>query len=187
MGLDIFIKTDNHDRTFAAGYYDYHGTYNLSRTFCNLIGRRGAINGEPELDQIGRITSIDISPIYQMEEYSSEETLEFYLGTAGSKEESQQILDDTILKRERLNGNIDRVLATITGLIEKLSVIDDLHQMLDDSGWDVLDYGIYFTDFNMDKGGGYIGNNFGQDLRNFRRLLEYAKERGAATVYFDYG
>ena len=187
MGLDIFIKTDNQDSTFEADYCAYANTYGLSRTFCNFMGRKYAISGESELDQIGRITSIDISPIYQMEDHPSDEALEFFMGTAEGEEERQRILDETRLKREHLKGNIDNVLATINGLIEKLSMIETLSQMLNDSGWDTLNYKTYFTDFNIDKGEGYIGNNFGQDLRNFKRLLEYAKERGAATVYFDYG
>ncbi len=186
MGLDIFIRTDNQDSAFEADYIGYHGTYSLSRTFCNFMGRKD-INGEPELDQIGRLTSIDISPIYQMEEYSGEAALKFFLGTAGSEEERQRILDVAKLKNEGLKGNIDKALATINGLIEKLSIIETLPQMLNDSGWDTLNYKIYFTDFNVDKGNGYIGNNFGQDLRNFKLVLEYAKERGVATVYFDYG
>jgi hypothetical protein len=187
MGQDIFIRTDNQDSAFEADYIGYHGTYNLSRTFCNFMGRKYAISGESELDQIGRITSIDISPIYQMEDHPSDEALKFFMGTAGSEVERQRILDETRLKREHLKGNIDKVKAVINALIENLSVIDNLHQILNDSGRDTLNYKIYFTDFNIDKGEGYIGNNFGQDLRNFKRLVEYAKKHGATTVYFDYG
>jgi len=39
----------------------------------------------------------------------------------------------------------------------------------------------------IDKGDGYLNNNFGQDLRNFKRFVEFAKKRGATTVYFRYG
>jgi len=191
MGLDIFIYTDIGDKIFDGDYHDpghdYLHKHSLSRTFCNFMSRQSAMSGEPELDQIGRITSIDISPIYQMEEYPSEETLEFFMGTKESEEERQELIDDTQRKRESLKGNIDRVLATISALIEKLSVIDNLPQLLDDSGWDTLNYEVYFTDFNVDKGEGYIGNNFGQDLRNFKRFVEFARERGANTVYFNYG
>jgi hypothetical protein len=45
----------------------------------------------------------------------------------------------------------------------------------------------YFSEFQIDKGDGYIGNNFGRDLRNFKKFLEYAKEKGTTTVWFDYG
>lgn len=191
MGLDIHIETDNYDNLFADDYhdpkYDHFNKHSLSRTFCNFMCRQSAISGEPELDQIGRITSIDISPIYQMEDHPGEEAFEFFMGTAENEEERQRMLDEARLKVERLKGNIDKVLATINDLIEKLSLIDNLPQILNDSGWDTLNYKIYFTDFNVDKGEGYIGNNFGQDLRNFKRFLEFAKERGANTVYFNYG
>ena len=84
-------------------------------------------------------------------------------------------------------GNIDKVYATVSLLIEKLAVIDNLHQLLDPGDRDTLGYADYFTDFNVDKGEGYIDNNFGHDLRNFKRYLEFAKEQGATTVYFRYG
>jgi hypothetical protein len=45
----------------------------------------------------------------------------------------------------------------------------------------------YFSDFKIDKGDSYMGNNFGQDLRNFKRFLEFAKENGRTTVWFQYG
>jgi hypothetical protein len=45
----------------------------------------------------------------------------------------------------------------------------------------------YFADFTQDVGEGYIGNNLGQDLRNFQRFLHYAKSQGSTTVYFSYG
>ena len=187
MGLDIYIRTDNLDSEFEDDFISYQGINNLSRTFCNFMCRRSAMSGEPELDQIGRITSINISPIYQMEEYGSEEELEFFLESASSEEERQRISDEAQVKRDNLNGNIEKVLATINGLIDKLSAMDNLPQLLNDSGWDTLDSKVYFADFNVDKGDGYIGNNFGQDLRNFKKLLEYLNERGVSTVYFYYG
>jgi hypothetical protein len=55
--------------------------------------RRNVTEGEPELDQIGRITLVDISPIYQMENYGSDtgEELEFLLEVAENEEERQHI------------------------------------------------------------------------------------------------
>jgi hypothetical protein len=191
MGLDISIETDIDDKIFTADYHDsnhgYFNKHNLSRTFCNFMCRRSAMDGEPELDQIGRITAVDILPIYQMEEGGSAEELGFFLEVAESEEERQQLLDGSRQKKAELSGNIDNVLATVNALIEKLSVIDNLPTLLDDSGYDTLRYDTYFTDFNTDKGDGYIGNNFGQDLRNFKRFLEFAKERGATMVRFNYG
>lgn len=45
----------------------------------------------------------------------------------------------------------------------------------------------YFADPARDTGDGYIGNNFGQDLRNFRKMLEFIQQHNGDTVYFRYG
>jgi predicted ribosome quality control (RQC) complex YloA/Tae2 family protein len=193
MGLDIFIRTDNNDQIFTAHYdearHDHLKKHSLSRTFCNLMCRQNVINGEPELDQIGRITSVDISPIYAMETYAGDnsEELQFFLETVESETERQQILEQARQNRQKLSGNIDKILSTIDALIDRLSSVENLPELLNDHGHDTLDYKNYFTDFNKDKGQGYVNNNFGQDLRNFKRFLEYAKERGTTTVYFNYG
>ena len=193
MGLDILIRTDKDEQIFTAEYHDpkhdHFNKHSLSRTFCNFMCRQNVVSGEPELDQIGRIASVDILPIYAMETYGSDsgEELEFFLETAESDEERQRILEQAKQNKENLKGNLEKVLSTINALIEKLSSIDNLPQLLNANGHDTLDYKNYFTDFNTNKGQGYIDNNFGQDLRNFKRFLEYAKERGATTVYFNYG
>jgi hypothetical protein len=193
MGLDILIRTDIDDVIFTNEYhdpkFDYFNKHSLSRTFCNFMCKQNVINGIPELDQIGKITSTNIKPLYEMENYISDdsEELEFQLNLAESEEEKQDILNDAKEKRNNLKGNIDKVLFTIQALINKLSVIESLPELLNNYGHDTLDYEKYFTDFNIDKGQGYSDNNFGQDLRNFRRFLEFAKTKGATSVYFLYG
>jgi hypothetical protein len=193
MGLDILIRTDKDDQIFTADYHDpkhdYFNKHSLSRSFCNLMCRQNVVSGEPEFDQIGQITSVNISPIYAMETYGSDsgEELDFFLETAENQEEKERILEQAGQNKENLKGNLDKVLSTITALIAKLSSIENLPQLLNDYGHDTLDYKNYFTDFNIDKGRGYIDNNFGQDLRNFKRFLEYAKAKGATMVYFNYG
>lgn len=193
MGLDISICTDVDKDIYKHDYYDsandYSNKHSLSRTFCNFMCRQNLENAEPELDQIGRITAIDISSLYQMERYQedNDEGLRFYLEVAESEEERQHLLEEARKSREDLRGNIDKVLSVINSLINNLSTINNLHEILNNGGHDTLGYNEYFTDFNIDKGEGYIGNNFGQDLRNFKRFMEFAKERGAQTVYFTYG
>jgi hypothetical protein len=65
MGLDINIWTDNPEAVRSDDYHDpandYFNLHSLSRTFCNFMCRQNIV-GDPELDQIGRITNIDISP-----------------------------------------------------------------------------------------------------------------------------
>lgn len=191
MGLDISILTNIGDEIYSGNYNDdqndFFNKHSLSRTFCNFMFRQHVANGEPELDQIGKIVNVNISPIYDMEKYWDDMSAEHQLSFAESDKEREEISKKIQAERDSLTGNIDKVNSTISQLIEKLSKINNLDEILDDSGQSNIDYGYYFTDFNVDKGEGYIGNNFGQDLRNFKRFLEYAKDKGATTVYFRYG
>lgn len=191
MGLDVLIETDKRDGLYSDDYHDpkndYFNKHSLSRTFCSFMCRQHVADGEPELDQIGRITDVDISPIYEMEKYWDDLSAEHQLSFAKNDIEKEEILKQIQTDRDSLTGNIDRVIKTVSQLIEKVSNINDLSHILNTNGEDTLDYSYYFTDFDLDKGEGYIDNNFGQDLRNFKRFLEYAKTKGAKTVYFSYG
>ena len=193
MGLDLLVCFDNNDEIYSSDYhdekFDHFNKHSLSRTFCNLMCRKNVVSGETELDQIGNITSIDISPIYQMETYGNDsgEELEFFLEMAETEEQKENIIKQVKASKDKLKGNIEKVLTTLTNLIDKLSKIDDLPKMLTDNGHDTLDNETYFADFNKDKGQGYNKNNFGQDLRNFKRFLEYAKSKGSTTTFFNYG
>jgi len=106
---------------------------------------------------------------------------------AETEEEKQAIRDNTKAAKEKLKGNIYKVIDTINLLLNKLSVIDNLPDLLNHGTRDTLNSKVYFANFSIDAGKGYIGNNFGQDLRNFKRFLEYAESQGAKTVYFVYG
>jgi hypothetical protein len=189
MGLDITIITDNCN-DFPDDYHadenDYFHKHSLSRTFCNFMSRRAVVEHEPELNQIGRLTDIDIYPFYDMEAYPDEEGLEYFLETAESEEERQQIMAEAEADKEKVSNNIELILQTVSALIYSLSEIDDLPGLLFETDYDTLSNATYFADFNTDKGDGYIGNNFGQDLRNFKRFLEYAKAKGSTTIWFTY-
>lgn len=191
MGLDINIGVNNDGIVYSEEYFDEEkGNYekhSLSREFCNFMSRQHVVEHEAELDQIGKITGIDISSLYEMESYPEEEGIEFFLETAESEEERQRIIAEAEKDKEKLNGNIDKILFTINSLIEKLNHIENLPKLLIETDFDTLNNAVYFSDFKIDKGQGYIDNNFGQDLRNFKRFLEYAKEKGTETVWFNYG
>ncbi len=191
MGLDIHIVTNNYEELHSADYddekNDYFHKHTLSRTFCNFMCRQNVVSHEPELEQIGKITGVDISLIYEMESYPEEEGLAFFIEKADSEEEKQKIRKKAEEDKAKLQGNIDQVLLTITELIEKLNSIDNLPSLLLPTDFDSLGNEEYFSSFKVDKGEGYIGNNFGQDLRNFKRFLEFAKDKGTTTVWFSYG
>lgn len=191
MGLDIQLATDNQDVIYADWHEDYYRLHNLSRTFCNFMGRQHVIEkGEPELDQIGKLTGVDIEPLYKLENYpvpGLEAELQFHLDRAISEADKQQLLQEIETEKARLTGNLDRVTATIEGLLGKLAEITNLPSLLTDNGLDTLGNDVYFADFWLDRENGYIDNSFGQDLRNFKRFLDYARSKGSKTVYFEYG
>lgn len=192
MGLDILIITDNYEDLLSEEYLgqEEHNAniHNVSRTFCNFMCRQHIIeNDEPELDQIGQITNVDITPLYDMENYPDEEGLDFHISTADNKEEAEKILQQAQLNKESLRGNIDKIIATLRSLIDSLSKIDNLPVLIAPTSFDSLNNNWYFADFNKDNSNNYIENNFGQDLRNLKRFLEFAKSKGATTAWFQYG
>lgn len=191
MGLDIHLITDNSEEISRLkntdNQVDFFNQHSLSRTFCNLMSRRNVIEEETELDQISRLTETDISVLYEMEQYWNEMEVDFRLSFAETENDKKKVLEQIANNRKKIDGNINKVLETIETLIQKLSQLGTLNDKLDSHETDTLDNDYYFTDFNLDKGEGYIGNNFGQDLRNFRRFLEYAKANGANAIWFDYG
>lgn len=186
MGLDISIGVDNTDEVFNSTGPDLSNEHSLSRTFCNLMCRDAVVEHETEFDQISRITGVDIEPLYLMLEYPNPDELEFLLENAESEEERQEITNDVESARLKLANNIDSVLEMISNLISKLNTIENLPKLLIDTDFDSLGNKVYFSDFTVDKGKGYIDNNFGQDLRNFENFLKYCKARNTKTVYFDF-
>jgi hypothetical protein len=190
MGLDVRVGVDNHEHVFTPQYENSHelqSSHGLSRTFCWLMCRREAIEEEPELDQIGRIAGVDIAPLYAMEQYTTELAAQESAKFAETDVDRQQIFDQARASRERLAGNLDLVLKTVQALLDALARIDDLPSRRHPHSNDRLNPSVYFSHFDLDTGDGYIGNNFGQDLRNLREILLYARSRGSKTVYFAYG
>ncbi|KGO93086.1 hypothetical protein [Flavobacterium subsaxonicum] len=190
MGLDISVITDNYDNLLSGEYMDNlksnHQLHGLSRTFCNFMCRKNVVDHIAELDQIGEITNVDVSVFYDMEAYPDDEGLEFFLETAENEEERGQIVASAEADKQKVSGNIDLILNTVATIINRLTPIDNLPAILLPTEFDSLNNAVYFTDFKKDKVESYTRNNFGQDLRNFKQFLEYAKNTGATTVWFTY-
>lgn len=190
MGLDIHIGTDNYKEVYSPVYFlddAFRKKRKLSRTFCNFMARRHMVQAPAELDQLGKLVNVDISPIYQMEEYVDEEYMSellFDIEDAGKKE---TLLEKMHLKNELIKGNIDRVLKTVEALINQLSHTDDLEKKLTTHGYDTLGNDVYFSNFNDEQSENDFTDHFGEDMRNFKRFLEYAKSKGTTTIYFNYG
>ena len=192
MGLDIQVVGDNNEELeFIASENEEEDLFNkhsLSRTFCNFMCRRDVVEHETELEQIARITGIDVSPLYEMENSHSDESLSLTFKIFAKEDDDWDAFSRKSEEtKSKISGNIDRVLLLLHNLIQKLSGMENLPALLIQTDFDTLGNAEYFSDFPLDKGEGYIGNNFGQDLRNFQRFLEFAKQNGTSTVWFDYG
>ena len=191
MGLDIHIGTDNYNEVYSAEYYtdetNYRSKMRLSRTFCNFMCRRDMVSGIADLDQLGKLANIDIAPIYEMNKYWSDEAIAEQLPLYETENERKNAIEKITIINKKIEGNIDKVIRTVNRLIENLSVIPGLEKKIDTHGYDTLGSEIYYTHFNTEDDQPNGVDNFGRDLRNFKRFLEYAKNKGAKTVYFNYG
>lgn len=191
MGLDIHISTDKDKEVYSIDFYlnekDLRYKMSLSRNFCNLMCRQHVSTGTPEFNQIAELANVDIAPIFEMEKYWDEESAEHQISFGETEEDRMSISNKIQTDRDILKGNINKVYNCLANLVNRLSIFDNLEKKIIAHGDDTIGISYYFSDFNSDKGDGYIGNNFGQDLRNFKRFLEYAKSKGATTVYFNYG
>ena len=186
MGLDVLLSCDKR-KEMREDPNNTLGITSLSRTFCRLLS--GIWNGKMEdqkLSKIGQICGLDLSIFYVMME-SADEDYEFRLPYAKTEEERQLILKEIELKEKKLANNLAKVQNTILALMEKLQGIPNLAELLHESQDDQSELSDYFTDFDKNPGDGYIGNNFGQDLRNFKRYLEIAASHGASRVWFSFG
>jgi hypothetical protein len=184
MGLDVSLFTDNYNELSELKDFELiNEHFQLSREFCNLICRNDVIeSGIPELDQISLITGCDISFIYKMKNYTPDWELEEM-----EEYENEQTIISIKKSNLELNNNIDEALVGVKCLISSLNNVEDLEQKLNKTEFDTIGIDYYFSDFKMDKGDGYLGNNFGQDLRNFEKFLHFAKNKSANTVFFQFG
>jgi len=184
MGLDIVLGANNY-AALQQGNYDAN-SQDLSRTFCYLMGRRHEWEGAAELDQIGRLTGVDITPLYEMDNYLPPEDLASMLAHADSEEEKQAIQQRANDNEAAIANNIERVAATVDALLAQLAQLDDLPSKLIPTIDDALGNAYYFANFAQ-AGGNWMNNTFGQDLRNFKNFLDYAMSQGTTTVFFVYG
>ena len=190
MGLDVHLAAVEKDIYYEAEVIGKDFEHiSLSRTFCNLfffeggISHKDKINYPRVLSQIEELININIKPIEMMSWYCDDICIKSQLGIYEEEDEKQQFIKETKVTNEKVVDNIDKVLETINNLIDKLSKIEDLHNKLFIPNPDSQRY---FSKFNDDLGSGYINNNFGQDIRNLKTLIEFAKSINVKTVYFNF-
>jgi hypothetical protein len=184
MGLDILIGANNQATLDAGEYEPAH--HQLSRTFGYLMGRRHEIVGLPELDQIGHLTGVDISPLYVMDDYLLPDDEQSLLESAEDEAELLAMEERFRVAAAARAGNIDQVTIIVQDLLQKVALLPDLPTQLLPVLPDTLHRASYFAHFAASTHDGYE-NTFGQDLRNFKRFLDYAKSKGSETIFFVYG
>ena len=184
MGLDVFAGATN-QAVLDAGEYDYE-QHRLSRAFCDLLDRRWEGATTPEIDQIGHLTGVDISPLYAMAAYQQPEDLAAHLAYALDEEEATEIAQQAAEAADAIADNIDRVLATVAALLAGLATLPDLPARLTPTNTNPrYDLG-YFANFDQARWNRF-DNTFGEDLRHLHNFLRYAKAHGSTTVFFAYG
>ena len=180
MGLDISIRVNN-PKNLHEDEDGYLSQPHLSRTFCNFICRQYVdIEHETEFEQISTITGVDISAIYEMDAGIEEGDEDMEFSEDLDEDEIKAYLAEVEKGKEKINGNIDKVLLTVNNLIEKLSLIENLPELLIPTDNDTLDNKVYFANFNNN----HRDDSLGQDLRNFKQFLEFAKSKETTTVWF---
>jgi hypothetical protein len=184
MGLDISLFTDNYDELSELEQFEeIEDQFQLSRQFCNLMSRKNVIEtGTPELEQISKITGCDISFLYALENYTPEWEFEDL-----AEHEDENTLDSMKKANAEIENNILEVHLKLEKLIAKLNTVENLELQLNKTDYDTIGIKEYFSDFKIDKGDGNMGNNFGQDLRNFLRFVKFAKSNSSNTIFFQYG
>jgi len=160
--------------------------FNLSRQFCYLQFRQDVVSHETEMRQIAKLTQVDILDIEKMSWYLRDEEMENQLIFYNSKEEKENFKEKVKKTNEEVIGNLEKVKNIVNTLIYKLSQIDDLPDKLIKTNSDSMNNKRYFSKFNDNLGDGYIGNNFGQDLRNLLKLIKFAESLGEETIFFEY-
>ncbi|WP_196889360.1 hypothetical protein [Aureivirga sp. CE67] len=188
MGLDISAQLDNQEELYEnEEFLDILSEPKLSRTFCNFIHRQGVVE-HSELNQLGELIKIDIQFFYDMSEYASED--EMYESIEHLKDEPEEYEErkqNYLDLNKKVENNIFEVQEKLKQFIEKLSEIENLPSKLKETDFDTLDNAFYFSEFNKNLSEGYIGNNFGHDLRNLLDFIEFGIKNNSKTVYFEFG
>ena len=154
----------------------------MSDFFGDLILRRELVGNQlAELDQIGRITGIDVEPLYAMSFYwdkAAETERLAVLQDEAAKAKQLAIIETT---NKSLLNNMELVYQTVLLLERKLAEIDYPETLITYSNDGFFNDQKYFT-----KDGKETENNFFSDLQKMKDFLEFAQSLDGDTVYFKF-
>lgn len=184
MGLDIMQSFDIEEKDENLDLFEFEESdaYYLSRTFCNFMNRRDAVEGEADLDQIGRLMQIDVLPLYKMLEYTPSFQMEELLAF-DVEDDPEGYRKKVKEENDKLAGNLDDVLESVEKLILALEKAQDISGQINDNGFQSIP-AEYYVDLDKNGHDNYLNNNLVQDLKNLLRLTKLAKAEGAKTTFF---
>lgn len=154
--------------------------WELSDLFNDLILRRELVGDFAELDQIGKITGIDVEPLYAMSFYWDKTAEEEHLAIFREEADKAKQLEIIQTTNKSLLNNIEIVYQTVLLLEGKLAEINHLETLIAYSNDGFFDQK-YFT-----KSSKETPNNFFSDLQKMKEFLEFAQSLDGNTVYFKF-
>jgi hypothetical protein len=189
MGLDIFVTFDNaEDFLYDHEFEDddaWKNKHEVSRTFCNLLFRKDVVEGTPELDQIADKLDLDVSILYLMMNYWTEDRIDEALEFDEELEEDE-FRESCRKENEKIESNIDSLIVLLQQISDYLVMKKNISDEMNDHGFNTLG-SAYFTNLDKLEPVNYIKNNLNQDLTNLIRMAQFGKSNGAKTIYFELG
>jgi len=188
MGLDIIVSFDNaEDFLYDQEESDddnWRNQHELSRTFCNFMCRSGVVEGAPELDQIGVKAGVDVTPLYLMMNYLTEDQIEEALEF--EEQDEQEFRERCKQDNAKVEGNLDQLIQLTQQLMDFLQQHPTIYSELNHHEFDTLGSD-YFKNLTANTVGNYIDNTITQDLKNLQRMAQFGKLNGAKTIFFEFG
>lgn len=194
MGIDIRIFSDSF-QSIAGTDIDpdkqekYYSLGTLSRNFCHFMLGRGRLAGRmalSELDEIGKRFQIDVEVLFDMNTMPTENEIDTTLEFDPNLKKHKEVLSEYQVAFEKLKGNIEIVDNAVQKIAAEAEAIYSMR--------DIFDYGDktislspnYFScdrEFALETS----PSSLKADLNLIISFLEFAKDDGATTVWFDYG
>lgn len=159
----------------------------LSRAFCNLLFRRLVDGQQPLLDQLEELAAVSLAPLYEMLTYPAAEQIAWQLEQAETAQQRQQVQREAEAAKAGLQDNLDRVQATVEGLLSGLARIENLPQRLATSRHASLEYFASFHAEIAPVSADHKPQSFQQDLHTLHQFLLFARHHGSRTVHFEFG
>jgi hypothetical protein len=193
MGLDIHIRTDQHDIILkeidSQGSIRLRGT--LSRSFLPLILRQHGPN-DNELLQISVITGIDLVPLLDMGLYPDPLDEEYQLSECDTEEEKEKIIAENNANKKKYAKPICEIIDLLERLDISLKEKPEYYKqlMLSAASENSLRY---FQNYSVDPQPNtysfvsHSAPNLRVDIWVMIKYLKFAETKGAKITYFDFG